>query len=125
MSLILRLFICLQVLSVVTTVSARSNRNRYQVCGAFLNMRINELCRGHYNTLTQGGKKRADPIIPTFGAYFQGTDQLNYDETTDNIDNQMKGLTQYQQFQRIRRGTIVEECCRKPCSDATLREFCS
>lgn len=129
MSLVVRLFVCLQVFSVLT-VYAGYNRNRYQVCSKFLSMRIDRVCKGRpYNTLTPGGKKRADPMISSVQEYFQGTilespDQLNYNEETDNIEDRMTGLSQYQQFQRVRRG-IVEECCHKPCSDATILEYCS
>lgn len=66
-------------------------------------------------------------MISSVNEYFRGiagADQLNYEEDTNNIDDRMTGLSQYQQFQRIRRD-IVQECCYMPCSDSTLLEYCS
>lgn len=121
MSLLLRLFKCLLVLSVVTVSATSISDRNYKACGENLRSRVDVICEGQHNRRTD--KKRADPMISSFDAYSQANDidsdaLLNYDEAT--------GLSQYQQFQRIRRIGISDECCRQSCSDSTIRfYYCS
>lgn len=114
MSLLLRLIICVQVFSVLT-VSADS----YRSCGEQLNIRLKILCK----TFPSIPVKRDDLIIPNGYDYFQRIDNENDNQNNyDNVDDRIAELGQHQRFERSVRG-IVDECCRKPCSDSTLSFF--
>lgn len=125
MSSVFRLVVCLLVVCSILVVSADYKEEiRMQVCGHYLNMKLKQVCRGRFNTMTPGGK-RSDPTLRGYEYSFFNNeldDQSNYADSENTASWNI--AHQHQPFQRVRRGGIVEECCRKPCTEETMREFC-
>lgn len=94
-----------------------------RACGQMLNQQLDAICSGRYHTIT--GKKRSDQLtFDDFNMESYGMEPLEDTLMLDYVDNLrplrlMGGLRHH----RLRRG-IVEECCHKSCSTATLREYC-